>query len=267
MTGRHPLSTQLTAPLRFELAEHAVVVRRPSAELQVGLDPRRALVLADGYRPVLDRLAAPATARGPAWRPGAPPGCRPARSPERCATSEPRASSGGRGPAPTLRGRRPRTADRGRPGRAPAGSLPGRGRRLRAGRLRRPAARPGPVPRRRDVGRPGGGAGGGPGRSAGPRRGAGALEQAGDPARGPDRGRRRGTRGRPGGHRPSAPDGPAAPAGALARATRSGSGPWSCPGVRRACAAPTWPAATPTRTGRCVLAQLGPAATARCRPC
>ena len=46
---------------RFELADHAVVVRRSAAELQVGLDPRRALVVADGFRPVLDRLAAPAS--------------------------------------------------------------------------------------------------------------------------------------------------------------------------------------------------------------
>ena len=62
MTGRHSPLDPLTTNLRFELAEHAVVVRRPPAELQVGLDPRRALVLADGYRPVLDRLTAPATA-------------------------------------------------------------------------------------------------------------------------------------------------------------------------------------------------------------
>lgn len=45
----------------FELADHAVVVRRPTAEVQVGLDPRRALVFAAGYRPVLDRLRAPTT--------------------------------------------------------------------------------------------------------------------------------------------------------------------------------------------------------------
>ena len=62
MTRRHSPFNPLSTHLRFELAEHAVVVRRPFAELQVGLDPRRALVLADGYRPVLDRLAAPATA-------------------------------------------------------------------------------------------------------------------------------------------------------------------------------------------------------------
>lgn len=59
MTRRH---SPVADHLRFELAEHAVVVRRPPAELQVGLDPRRALVFADGYRPVLDRLAVPATA-------------------------------------------------------------------------------------------------------------------------------------------------------------------------------------------------------------
>ena len=33
-----------------ELAEHAVVLRRSATEVQVGLDPRRALVFADGYR-------------------------------------------------------------------------------------------------------------------------------------------------------------------------------------------------------------------------
>ncbi|HLL63130.1 MAG TPA: hypothetical protein VK401_08770 [Propionibacteriaceae bacterium] len=43
----------------FELADHAVVVRRSAVELQVGLDPRRALIFADSYRPVLDRLQAP----------------------------------------------------------------------------------------------------------------------------------------------------------------------------------------------------------------
>ena len=47
--------------LPLELADHAVVLRRSAAELQVGLDPRQALIFADGYRPVLDRLQAPTT--------------------------------------------------------------------------------------------------------------------------------------------------------------------------------------------------------------
>jgi hypothetical protein len=61
MTRRSSPLDPLADHLRFELADHAVVVRRPTAELQVGLDPRRALVFADGYRPVLDRLATAAT--------------------------------------------------------------------------------------------------------------------------------------------------------------------------------------------------------------
>lgn len=44
------------APIALELAHHAVVLHRSAAELQVGLDPRQALVFAAGYRPVLDRL-------------------------------------------------------------------------------------------------------------------------------------------------------------------------------------------------------------------
>lgn len=44
-----------------ELADHAVVLRRSGAELQVGLDPRKALVFTEGYRPVLDRLRGPST--------------------------------------------------------------------------------------------------------------------------------------------------------------------------------------------------------------
>jgi hypothetical protein len=45
----------------LELADHAVVLRRSAAELQVGLDPRRALIVADRYGPVLHRLQAPTT--------------------------------------------------------------------------------------------------------------------------------------------------------------------------------------------------------------
>ena len=48
----------------FELAEHAVVLRRSAAELQVGLDPQRALVFGSDYRPVLERLQGPITRAG-----------------------------------------------------------------------------------------------------------------------------------------------------------------------------------------------------------
>jgi len=52
------------APVALELADHAVVLDRPAGELQVGLDPRRALIFAAEYRPVLDRLQAPTTPAG-----------------------------------------------------------------------------------------------------------------------------------------------------------------------------------------------------------
>jgi hypothetical protein len=64
MTPRRPGPDPAADDVRFELADHAVVLRRSTAELQVGLDPRRALVLTDGYRPVLDRLRAPTTPAG-----------------------------------------------------------------------------------------------------------------------------------------------------------------------------------------------------------
>ena len=62
MTRRHFPLDPPADHLRYELADHAVVLRRSTTELQVGLDPRRALVFPDGYRPVLDRLTTPATA-------------------------------------------------------------------------------------------------------------------------------------------------------------------------------------------------------------
>lgn len=52
----------LTDPVPLELADHAVVLRRSAAEVQVGLDPRSALVFADHYQPVLDRLRGPVAA-------------------------------------------------------------------------------------------------------------------------------------------------------------------------------------------------------------
>jgi hypothetical protein len=48
----------------LELADHAVVLRRSADELQVGLDPSRALILGDSYRPILDRLQTPTTRAG-----------------------------------------------------------------------------------------------------------------------------------------------------------------------------------------------------------
>jgi bacteriocin biosynthesis cyclodehydratase domain-containing protein len=51
-------------PIVLELADHAVVIRRSAAELQVGLDPGRALIFPDGYRPLLDQLRAPMTRTG-----------------------------------------------------------------------------------------------------------------------------------------------------------------------------------------------------------
>lgn len=53
---RHLHSTHL------ELADHAVVLVRPDNELQVGVEPQRALIFAGpGYSALLDRLRAPAT--------------------------------------------------------------------------------------------------------------------------------------------------------------------------------------------------------------
>jgi hypothetical protein len=62
MTDRRRSPTN-AAPDRpgLALADHAVVLRRSATELQVGLDPRRALIIAADYRPVLDRLGAPTT--------------------------------------------------------------------------------------------------------------------------------------------------------------------------------------------------------------
>ena len=59
---RSPVDSAAEGPL--ELSDHAVVLRRSTDELQVGLDPRHALVFADSYRPLLDRLRAPATPAG-----------------------------------------------------------------------------------------------------------------------------------------------------------------------------------------------------------
>lgn len=53
---RHPRSTHV------ELADHAVVLARGDDELQVGVEPRSALIFAGpGYPALLDRLRAPAT--------------------------------------------------------------------------------------------------------------------------------------------------------------------------------------------------------------
>ena len=52
------------APVAVELADHAVVLSRSAAELQVGLDPQRALVFASDYRAVLLRLQTPTTRAG-----------------------------------------------------------------------------------------------------------------------------------------------------------------------------------------------------------
>src|ERR671913_1218679 len=59
---RSPVDSAADGPL--ELSDHAVVLRRSTDELQVGLDPRHALVFADSYLPLLDRLRAPATPAG-----------------------------------------------------------------------------------------------------------------------------------------------------------------------------------------------------------
>jgi hypothetical protein len=59
-----PSSAHATADGPVELSDHAVVLRRSADELQVGLDPRHALVFPEGYRPLLDRLRAPTTPAG-----------------------------------------------------------------------------------------------------------------------------------------------------------------------------------------------------------
>ena len=250
-SAAHPVVDQVPV----ELADHAVVLRRSAAELQVGLDPRVALVFADGFLPLLDRLQGPSTPAGLLLA-----GQAAGLSAQEVTSAVQRLSAAGllrpRSVGPSARAdRRVRLVGAGPVGlplarylieggvrelavfdaRPPdpdlyptAGTQPDQAAALTAVRRVRP----------------------GPGPAAGP------LEQARDAGRRPHRGGGRGTGGRPGGHRPSPAAGPAAPAGPLARRCGLGgtAGPartYAVPALHRSHppdADPGWPT---------VLAQLG----------